>query len=366
MAVLHGHCSLPTQLDTVVMRASYRALVSSGTATTFVCDVVGNPPTSTGVGCCGITTIPLGPDLPAVPGLVTFQPPTPLWTFASDDFTAAYIEATGACHNQCTIEVPLRIANTAANTDLRDTAGFSMSLTHDASYLTPVGVALGATPASLQQMTTTLQAGTCAVASSLGPEIVMTNITASGVSIHVQNTIEPTAITDSFCLASIDWGAGDTAAIIEYAVDTTSLAGDSVGATTTLQWADIGDDVGNSVSCAAPRTPFAMEAPALVTTNDITISFVPARDFIRGDCNGDGALNITDAIYLLNGYIAQPTVGPPSSCPAACDTNDDASVNISDVPFFLSYLFAAGPAPAAPFPNCGSVAGAMCAVPTCP
>ena len=72
--------------------------------------------------------------------------------------------------------------------------------------------------------------------------------------------------------------------------------------------------------------------------------------FIRGDANGDGALNIADAIFNL-GFLFTQGPGP---CLDAMDANDDGSNNIADAIFALDILFGGGgTTPDAPFPACG-------------
>ncbi|MFN0057593.1 MAG: hypothetical protein ACKVX7_03980 [Planctomycetota bacterium] len=73
-------------------------------------------------------------------------------------------------------------------------------------------------------------------------------------------------------------------------------------------------------------------------------------NFIRGDFNGDGALNIADGIGVLS-YLFQMA---PTDCLSAGDGNDDGNVDIGDAIFVLNYLFAGGPAPQPPFPGCGA------------
>ncbi len=75
---------------------------------------------------------------------------------------------------------------------------------------------------------------------------------------------------------------------------------------------------------------------------------VPA--FLRGDGSGDGNLDLTDAVCVLDwlfGGAAKP------GCLAALDTNGDGQVDIADPLWLLNYLFAGGPAPVEPFPDCG-------------
>ena len=72
--------------------------------------------------------------------------------------------------------------------------------------------------------------------------------------------------------------------------------------------------------------------------------------FRRGDCNGDGEVNLSDAACAVNWLFAG---APTPGCPAAVNTNGDDDVNITDPVSLLNFLFAGGSAPAAPFPDCG-------------
>ncbi len=78
--------------------------------------------------------------------------------------------------------------------------------------------------------------------------------------------------------------------------------------------------------------------------------------FIRADSNGDGQVDISDAVRTL-GYLF---AGKTSTCLAAMDSNGEGKVDISDAIFTLGYLFAHGRTPPAPFPNCGIAPGAAC------
>lgn len=76
---------------------------------------------------------------------------------------------------------------------------------------------------------------------------------------------------------------------------------------------------------------------------------VSSQGFRRGDVNGDGNLNISDAVsallYLFDGGLVD--------CESAVDGNDDGSVNLADAISILGYLFNGSGALPAPFPNCG-------------
>jgi len=74
------------------------------------------------------------------------------------------------------------------------------------------------------------------------------------------------------------------------------------------------------------------------------------KEFVRGDANADGVVDIADAIFLLN-YLFAGGDDPP--CMAAADANGTREVNIADAVFLLNMLFGGGPQPPAPYPDCG-------------
>ena len=76
----------------------------------------------------------------------------------------------------------------------------------------------------------------------------------------------------------------------------------------------------------------------------------PGTHFLRGDCTSEGEINISDAVCILNWLFAgQVTPG----CVAATNTNGEGATNITDATYLLNHLFSGGPAPVAPFPDCG-------------
>lgn len=72
--------------------------------------------------------------------------------------------------------------------------------------------------------------------------------------------------------------------------------------------------------------------------------------FFRGDPNGDGAGNLTDAVFLLV-YLFQG--GEPPSCRESGDADDTGEINIADAVYLLQYLFRGGPPPPPPGPPAG-------------
>ena len=75
-------------------------------------------------------------------------------------------------------------------------------------------------------------------------------------------------------------------------------------------------------------------------------------DFVRGEVNGDGLVDVADAQYILNHLFAD---GPAPTVEEAGDVNGDINIDIADPVFLLNYLFNSGPPPPFPFPDPGCV-----------
>lgn len=76
-------------------------------------------------------------------------------------------------------------------------------------------------------------------------------------------------------------------------------------------------------------------------TIQVWVSLSPAP----GDANGDGVIDISDVVYLLN-YLFKG--GEPPSPLAVGDVNCDMIVDLGDVVYLLNYLFKGGPPPCEP------------------
>ncbi len=74
-------------------------------------------------------------------------------------------------------------------------------------------------------------------------------------------------------------------------------------------------------------------------------------EFRRGDCNGDGMIDIADGIFILIQLFGQPLT--PSFCEDACDINGDRMEDISDAIYLFNFLFVLGPQPPPPWPDWG-------------
>ena len=77
--------------------------------------------------------------------------------------------------------------------------------------------------------------------------------------------------------------------------------------------------------------------------------------FVRGNSNNDGRVNISDPIYTLS-YLFLG--GPDPICLDAADADNDSRINITDPVFTLNFLFLGGRPIPQPYPQCGVDAGA--------
>jgi len=71
--------------------------------------------------------------------------------------------------------------------------------------------------------------------------------------------------------------------------------------------------------------------------------------FLRGDCNADGSVDISDAMASIFFQF----LGGALSCVDAADVDDDSETDLTDIIYLLAYLFLEGPAPGEPYLSCG-------------
>jgi Dockerin type I domain len=77
-----------------------------------------------------------------------------------------------------------------------------------------------------------------------------------------------------------------------------------------------------------------------------------------GDANGDGDVNVSDAVWIVN-YVF--IGGPPPQPIVACgDINTDADVNVSDAMYLVVWIFAGGGPPTTCSPGIGWPGGDCC------
>ena len=80
-------------------------------------------------------------------------------------------------------------------------------------------------------------------------------------------------------------------------------------------------------------------APAVAYTYLVTLG-----DYVCGDADGAGEVNVSDAVYVINYIFA----GGPAPLPLeAGDADCDGSVNVSDAVYLINYIFNGGPVPCA-------------------
>ncbi len=67
-----------------------------------------------------------------------------------------------------------------------------------------------------------------------------------------------------------------------------------------------------------------------------------APEYMCGDASGDDAVNIGDAVHLIN-YIFKGGPAPDPLCVG--DADGDDAVNIGDAVYLINYIFKGGPEP---------------------
>jgi hypothetical protein len=73
--------------------------------------------------------------------------------------------------------------------------------------------------------------------------------------------------------------------------------------------------------------------------------------FIRGEVNGDGRVDISDAVAIL-GYLFLG--GGTPGCLAAADADDSETIEITDAVYLLGALFLGSAPVPQPYPDCGA------------
>jgi hypothetical protein len=66
---------------------------------------------------------------------------------------------------------------------------------------------------------------------------------------------------------------------------------------------------------------------------------------VRGDANGDSAVDVGDVVYIINYVFKQ---GPAPDPRYAGDVNCDDEVNVADAVYLINFIFKDGPAPCIP------------------
>jgi hypothetical protein len=76
-----------------------------------------------------------------------------------------------------------------------------------------------------------------------------------------------------------------------------------------------------------------------ITHNCVVCTAAEPIHFIRGDCNFDGELDVSDAAMIISTLFGEGTWKPLPRCLDACDTNDDGRLDLADAHSVLIYVF---------------------------
>lgn len=76
-----------------------------------------------------------------------------------------------------------------------------------------------------------------------------------------------------------------------------------------------------------------------ITQNCLVCTAAEPIHFIRGDCNFDGELDVSDAAMIISTLFGEGTWKPLPRCLDACDTNDDGRLDLADAHSVLIYVF---------------------------
>lgn len=141
-----------------------------------------------------------------------------------------------------------------------------------------------------------------------------------------------------------------------------SFTDSSKGSTIQSRFWDFGD--GTSSTAPDPTHSYAsqgdysvsLKVTGLVKSDvEAKASYIHVRSgsglFVRGDSNGNGTVDISDARFTLN-FLFNSGLAP--NCLDAADTDDSGQVDISDAIKILNFLFLGMGAPARPFPSAGT------------
>ena len=92
----------------------------------------------------------------------------------------------------------------------------------------------------------------------------------------------------------------------------------------------------NGVGCVDPNLYTIRDKDAFEAVRSMFSSPPGAKRFRRGDSDANGAVNITDAVRILNVlFLGIGTI----TCDDAADADDNEAVNITDAVRILNVLF---------------------------
>lgn len=211
---------------------------------------------------------------------------------------------------------------------LIQTQGLSLGLAHDPAVMSLVSVSAGP---ELQAMN-----------NGAGPDFFAPSMTLSGLTLGVVYSLMGGEVLEVENPTEI--------VTLEYETMPNVLQGNQTGFDSQLIWSE-----------SLSRVPSGPPVENLVVAGGFSsvvlrlngvIHFVAIPTFLRGDVNGDGRINVSDVVSLLNHLFA---TGLAPMCMDAADANDSGAVSFPDAVTLLNHIFVFGaPEPAPPFPSCGS------------
>jgi len=113
-------------------------------------------------------------------------------------------------------------------------------------------------------------------------------------------------------------------------------------------WVDLGAAVnrGRDIITARGITSLSQFAVA----EGAVAPLPPLPVFLRGDPDGNGTVQLTDGIFLLNFLFLG---GDSPGCFDAADADNNGTIQMTDGIYLLNYLFLGGAPPPEPFEGCG-------------
>ena len=232
--------------------------------------------------------------------------------------------------------------------------GFSFGVKHDAAFLTLEEVTLG--PA--------VQAALGGAGSTPDSRFFQVNKTPAG---GTGFTVGLLLSGESATRKSIAAGTGQTVVNARYRIQAGATGSSTVEIVGTLGQpaVPVVIDVAGSA-----KTPTG----APVTRATVTVGELPSSQFIRGDANQSGRLDVTDATiivdFLFGGSALPGGAATRDACPILMNVDgsvndgpddtaeDEFDVDITDVLVLVRYFFRVTQVPpAAPFPQCGAAPG---------
>ncbi|NCF55320.1 MAG: hypothetical protein GWP41_03535 [Planctomycetia bacterium] len=282
--------------------------------TVGVCSSLGSPPVSS-VAVVNGASLPMT----SLDGSVeVLDVPPIVFSYNAPDRNVNYDPATGEGDFTAVLTISEDPSNATYPTN---TQGFSMSISSDSNYISPISADITGAVAAAQP----------AFAQS---QILPSGWTVGGVySFQVPIFLQFPSETNAVQIA------GSTVA--------GNLQGDATGLTVPLAWTQIGNPTIFNVVTSNNTSITPLTSDGVLTLNPQT-----NLDYVRGDANADGIVNVADVVWSLQEIFNN---GPAGPCNDSKNTNGDGIFDVADPIWLISYIFQNGSPPPAPFPTCGEI-----------